>query len=107
MIGIFSPLYFLVRSLRGGHKNGPGSFMEQGYDHKKAGSFSKAEQAYTHAIESGTSTWVAYFYRGECRLGQKNYCGAIADFEKAIEINPKYSVKAKEALERARRAMQG
>lgn len=105
MIGIFSPLYFLVRSLRGGHRNVSESFMEKGYDHKKSGDYMRAELAYTHAIESGTNTWVAYFYRGECRLSQSNYPGAIADFEKAIEINPKYSAKAKEALEQARRAI--
>ena len=101
MIGIFSPLYFLVRALTGSKKQ-RSSYMEAGYDHKKAGNYALAEQAYTRAIETGTDTWVAYFYRGECRMAAGNTEGAMADFEKAVEINPRYSQKAKQALEKVK-----
>ena len=105
MIGIFSPLYFLVRSLTGGSQKQTDSLMEKAYDHKKTGNFRLAAETYTKAIETGTNTWVAYFYRGECRMLSGDAAGAIADFEKAIEISPRYSQKAKEALEKAKAVM--
>lgn len=103
MFGFFSPLYFLVRALTS--KKREDSLMEQAYDCRKKGDLGKAITLYTQAIETGTNTWVVYFYRGECKLAASDMPGAIADFEKAIEVNPKYSGKAKQALEAARRTL--
>jgi tetratricopeptide (TPR) repeat protein len=97
MIGIFSPLYFFVRALTGTDKKGDG-IMEKAYDQKKIGNYGQAVELYSKAIEEGNNTWVVYFYRGDCKMLAGDKQGAIADFEKAMEINPKYSAKAREAL---------
>jgi tetratricopeptide (TPR) repeat protein len=95
---MFTPLYLLSRSLSGGKP----TLMEKAYDFKKGGDHATAIELYTQAIEGGENTWVAHFYRGECLLAVGNTDAAIADFEKAIGLNPKYSGKAKEALNRVK-----
>lgn len=102
---MFSPLYFLARSL--GKKKREDGLMEQAYDMRQRGDYGKAVTLYTHAIESGINTWVVYFYRGECKLDAGDVQGAIADFEEALKVNPKYSGKAKLALEAARKRLNG
>jgi tetratricopeptide (TPR) repeat protein len=103
MFGLFSPIYFLVRALTG--RKSEDSLMERAYDLRKKGDFGRAIEIYSKAIETGTSTWVVYFYRGQCRQSAGDLQGAIADYQKAVEINPKYSDKAKKALAEARAAL--
>ena len=96
-MGLFSAIYNLASSLRKG--KGTDNVMEAAYAEKGKGNFEKAIALYTKVIEEGTKNWVVYFYRGECRKMAGDKTGAIADYEKAIETNKKYSGKAKQALD--------
>lgn len=51
----------------------------------------KAIELYTKAIQSNDRNFRAYNSRGLARIGVKEYYEAIADFNKAIEINPSQS----------------
>ena len=104
MFGLFSPIYFLVRALTKGKDED--TMMEKAYDCRKRGDYGMAITIYTRAIDTGTNSWVVFFYRGECKEAAGDVHGAIADYEKSIEINPKYSGKAKKALEITRAKLQ-
>ena len=50
----------------------------------------EAEKAYSEAIALNPSAWM-YLGRGLNRYQSQNYQGAIADFNKAIELQPKFA----------------
>jgi tetratricopeptide (TPR) repeat protein len=56
------------------------------------GNYKEAEQLLTQAIKSAASNHELYHLRAKARWEQQNYngpSGALADFSKAIELNPK------------------
>ena len=53
--------------------------------------YKKAEETLTQAIKYDKSNYEAYYYRGCARVNAMNYDGAIADFEKAVELKPDYA----------------
>ena len=53
--------------------------------------YKKAEETLTKAIKYDKINYEAYYYRGCARVNAMNYDGAIADFEKAIELKPDYA----------------
>lgn len=75
--------------------------MERAYKARRMGENKTAIELYDQAIDEGRETWVAYFYRGECKLDAGDTEGAVADFRKATEIDAKHSKQAKAALEKA------
>lgn len=99
----FSALYNLVRTLGKNHDL-PDILMDQAYGARQKGDFGRAIECYTKAIEAGRNTWIAWFYRGECKEQAGDIQGAMADYEQAITISPKYSGQAKKALERLKKA---
>jgi tetratricopeptide (TPR) repeat protein len=50
----------------------------------------KAAAAVERAIQANTRFAPAYFQRGKIRMEQKDSAGALADFERAAELDPKY-----------------
>jgi tetratricopeptide (TPR) repeat protein len=59
--------------------------------YKNAGRFAEAEQACTRliAVRTGIVLAATYACRGSWRHKQKNYDGALQDYDQAISINPK------------------
>lgn len=55
----------------------------------KKGEFGKAEEIYTAILTMRPNEKDAYFLRGNARMTLSDYDGAIADFEKVIEMAPK------------------
>ena len=53
--------------------------------------YKKAEETLTQAIKYDKNNYEAYYYRGCARVNAMNYDGAIADFEKAVELKPDYA----------------
>lgn len=43
------------------------------------------------AIKYDPQSYEAYYYRGACKRNLKDYDGAIADYNKSIELNPLYA----------------
>jgi tetratricopeptide (TPR) repeat protein len=50
----------------------------------------KAAAAVERAIQANTKFAPAYFQRGKIRMEQNDSAGALADFERAAELDPKY-----------------
>ncbi len=67
-------------------------YMDEGYrlmvNYSK---FDEAEQTLDKAIKYDKSNYEAYYHRGCVKVNQKRYKDAIADFEKAVELNPNYA----------------
>ena len=99
-MGLLSALYNLGETLSK-NTTTPDIYMERAYKERKTGDNKTAIELYDQAISAGRETWVAYFYRGECKLDTGDTKGAIADFTRATEIDPKHSKQAKAALEKA------
>lgn len=53
--------------------------------------FDEAEKLLTKAIRYDKQNYEAYYYRGCTRINAKQYQGAIADLEKAVELKPDYA----------------
>ena len=53
--------------------------------------YKKAEETLTQAIKYDKNNFEAYYYRGCAKVNAMNYDGAIADFEKAVELKPDYA----------------
>jgi tetratricopeptide (TPR) repeat protein len=69
-----------------------GKYVEQGDILFNQGSYDKAMNAYTSAIELGTKLASAYWNRGRIyHFDKDSYPLAIDDYAKAIEIDPKYT----------------
>jgi tetratricopeptide (TPR) repeat protein len=45
---------------------------------------------FTKDLEKVGPTKEAYFFRGKAKLDMKDYQGAVSDFTKVIELDPKY-----------------
>ena len=53
--------------------------------------FDEAEKLLSKAIRYDKQNYEAYYYRGCTRINAKQYQGAIADLEKAVELKPDYA----------------
>ena len=53
--------------------------------------YEEAEETLTKAIKYDKHNYEAYYYRGCARVNAQKYDGAIADFEKAVELKPDYA----------------
>lgn len=55
-----------------------------------SGNFRNADQAYSICIAMQPQIAVAYFLRGNARMGEERFAAAIDDYRKAGELNPKW-----------------
>lgn len=54
------------------------------------GNFRDADQAYSICIAMHPKLAIAYFLRGNARMGEERFAGAIDDFRQAAELKPKW-----------------
>jgi Flp pilus assembly protein TadD len=57
----------------------------------QASKFDEAVVEFTHALEANPTSALLLNARGYSYFRLKNYALAIADFDRAIELNPKYA----------------
>ncbi|HTU20598.1 MAG TPA: tetratricopeptide repeat protein [Gemmataceae bacterium] len=62
--------------------------LQRGVALRQAGETSAAEAELTAYLRHRPRTAAAHYQRGLCRLAQRNYVQATADFDKAIDLNP-------------------
>ena len=68
------------------------AFMDEGSKQLlRYSNFDEAEKLLTKAIRYDKQNYEAYYYRGCTRINAKQYQGAIADLEKAVELKPDYA----------------
>ena len=63
------------------------NYFDRGIDYENAGNFQMAIDAYTAAINLVEDSW-AYSYRGQVKEKTGDHEGALADYSRAIELNP-------------------
>ncbi len=80
---------FLIAFTFTGCTPGTGEHMKNGVAKCEKKDHKGAIADYTLAVEADPALDSAYFYRGRCRQHLGEYKGAIQDFEKAAELNPK------------------
>ena len=67
-------------------------YMDEGFKLMMVyGQYEKAEAALDKAIKYDKNNFEAYYYRGCAKVNATKYKEAIADFEKAVELNPGYA----------------
>ena len=68
------------------------AFMDEGSKQLlRYSNFDEAEKLLTKALRYDKQNYEAYYYRGCTRINAKQYQGAIADLEKAVELKPDYA----------------
>jgi len=68
-------------------------YYEEGYLHiatllAEKGEFPQAEEALGQLIARNPESYLAFYYRGRIRATQKNFDGALADYDEALKIAP-------------------
>ena len=69
-------------------------YRRQGRSFHQRGEYQKAIEQYDIAIEIDSEYAAAYYDRGSAKSDLKDRQGAIADYNKAIEIDPKSAIKS-------------
>ena len=66
-------------------------YFEEGVNKSKSGDFVAALQAFNLAITMSPENAPSYYNRAMAKANLKDHRGAILDFDRSIELNPKYS----------------
>lgn len=64
------------------------ALLKQADSIPKSGDCNKAVDAYSKVLELAPKNQNALFYRGMCYINTKQYKEALADFDKALELDP-------------------
>lgn len=66
-------------------------FKAEGNKFMSSKAYDKAIEAYTKAITKDPTSAVYYSNRAAAHISKQDYSAAVADAEKAIEVNPEFA----------------
>ncbi len=55
------------------------------------GQFSRADACFTTFLDLRPDSYLGFFYRGRCRMDQRDWGGALSDFSRALDLKPDFT----------------